>query len=280
MASMIVVEAVNDPGKPGMTGDDRYGFDISAGTAWVLDGATDVSDLRPFAGVESGAAWIAETLSELLTAPPWPEDEPGAYWRRILRQARMRAERDSSIPLDDLPLDASPIAAGMWIRVDDSGGATFAWLGDCVAITRSGETYGVIGSPDKADAETAEARRLLALSAEDRQEALRGQRRAQNSPGAWIFGLDPAAADHLHTATATLQPDTDVLLMSDGLFRLISPYQSHTPKTLFELVDEGGLLAAIRALRAQEGAGADNASMGRLKTRDDACGVWLRIAGT
>ncbi len=52
------VSTVNDPGMPGKTGDDRVGFDAAAGTVWVLDGATDVTDLRPFPACESGAAWI------------------------------------------------------------------------------------------------------------------------------------------------------------------------------------------------------------------------------
>ena len=108
-------------------------------------------------------------------------------------------------------------------------------------------------------------------------EALRGHRRLQNTEGRWIFGLNPDAARHLETHTLTLKPGSDILLMSDGLYRLISPYKSHTPETLFALIREDGLLTAIRALRALENSSDDNAKFGRIKTRDDACGLWLRV---
>ncbi len=42
-----VIEQVNLPGGTG-TGDDRVGFDEARQTAWVIDGATDVSDARLF----------------------------------------------------------------------------------------------------------------------------------------------------------------------------------------------------------------------------------------
>ena len=49
-----VKESINWPGAgltadtPKVTGDDRFGFDESAGTAWVLDGATDLGPFRLF----------------------------------------------------------------------------------------------------------------------------------------------------------------------------------------------------------------------------------------
>ena len=71
-----IISTVNDPGVPGKTGDDRTGFDAAAGTAWVLDGATDVTDLRPFPACESGAAWIAEVLSDRLMQGPEAGEAP------------------------------------------------------------------------------------------------------------------------------------------------------------------------------------------------------------
>ena len=35
-----VLGTVNDPGTPGKSGDDRYGFEAAAGRACVIDGAT------------------------------------------------------------------------------------------------------------------------------------------------------------------------------------------------------------------------------------------------
>ena len=85
-----IISTVNDPGVPGKTGDDRTGFDAAAGTAWVLDGATDVTDLRPFPACESGAAWIAEVLSDRLMQGPQSGETPEAYFAAVLADVRQR----------------------------------------------------------------------------------------------------------------------------------------------------------------------------------------------
>ena len=277
MNGLSYIEAVNDPGKPGKGGDDRYGFDEAGGTAWVLDGATDVSPLTPFKRAESGAAWIAEALSGQLIYGPKADESAPDYWTRVLGDVRAKAAKASSIPLDDLPLEASPIAAGVWLRASGSE-IEFASLGDCVALVDDGNgRIQTIGSPDKPEDEAVWARELLSLSTDEIMGHLREERRKQNADDRWAFGLNPEAAQHLKIQTLTLKPGGDILLMSDGLYRLISPYKSHTPESLFALIREDGLLAAIRALRTQEKSSDDNAKLGRIKTRDDACGLWLRV---
>ena len=271
------LETVNDPGQPGRTGDDRFGYDLGAGTAWVLDGASDVSDLRPFPQAESGAAWIAEALSARLLTAPAPDQGAGAYFTAVLEDVRAAAARESAIALDALPGEAAPIAAGIWMQLTGPGRARLCWLGDCMAIIsgRPGEAE-LIGTPEKAEDETQAARTLLAMSPEDRLEALRAARRAQNTPGRAIFGLDPDAAQHLERREVRLDTGADILLMSDGFFRLVSPYREMTPTGLIDTVREHGLIGALQRLRALEGADADNARLGRIKTRDDACALWLR----
>ncbi len=277
-SALDVLETINDPGKPGRTGDDRFGCDLGAGTAWLLDGATDVSDLAPFPRAESGAAWMAEALSTRLMKAPATDEPATAYFESVLKDVRSAAARESEISLDSLPLEASPIAAGIWMRITRPGLAEFCWLGDCMAIVSAGPGEAeLIGTPEKAEDETAAAKALLAMSVEDRLEALRGARRLQNTPGRAIFGLDPGAADHLERREVSLPGGTDILLMSDGFYRLVSPYREMTPPALVDYVRENGLIGALQKLRAMEGADADNVRMGRIKTRDDACAVWLRV---
>ncbi len=268
-----VLETVNDPGTPGRTGDDRFGFDEAAGTAWALDGATDVTDLKPFPEAESGAAWIAAALSTRLMAPPSPGDTPETHFAKVLTDVRARAEKETRIPLDDLPGEARPIASGMWMHVVD-GQAVFAWLGDCMALLRRGAGVTVIGSPGKADDETVTARRLLAVSPEERLAHLQNDRRRSNG-NRTCFGLDPRAAANLKTLEMAVEAGDMICLMSDGLYRLISPYGTHTPERFMALVEGKGLCGAVDALRAFESAPARD--MNRIKARDDACGVLLRI---
>ncbi|MFT5774700.1 protein phosphatase 2C domain-containing protein [Hyphomonas sp.] len=272
-ARMVVLDTVNDPGTPGRMGDDRFGFDEAAGTAWALDGATDVTDLRPFPNAESGAAWIAEALSARLMVPPAADETPKAYFAKALTDVCARAETSTRIPLDDLPGEARPIASGMWMHVV-SGRAMFAWLGDCMALLRRGGSVTVIGSPGKAEAETVTARRLLAVSPEERLAQLQTDRRRSNA-NRTCFGLDPHAASNLETQAVSLEPGDTICLMSDGLYRLVSPYATHTPERFMALVADTGLSGAVAALRAFEDA--PGCDMPRLKARDDACGVLLRI---
>jgi len=46
--------------------DDRWG--VAGGLAWVLDGATDLSQDVLFPGAQSNASWLAERVSRALSA--------------------------------------------------------------------------------------------------------------------------------------------------------------------------------------------------------------------
>lgn len=268
-----VIGTVNDPGTPGKTGDDRAGFDAAAGTAWVLDGATDVTDLRPFPHTESGASWIAAALSDRLMQAPGPDEAPKAYFTRVLADVRHRAEHDSKVPLEKLPGEALPIAAGIWMRLAEEG-ADFAHMGDCMALVRSGNSVWTVGEDEKADDESATARRMQALSAEERLGWLRQSRRLSNDLGT-AFGLGPSGAANLVTEHVPLQPGDEICLMSDGLYRLIAPYGLHTPESLMQALAADGLPALVRALRDFEEQ--PDGDIPRLKRRDDAAGIYLRI---
>lgn len=268
-----VIGTVNDPGVPGKTGDDRAGFDAAAGTAWVLDGATDVTDLRPFPACESGAAWIAEALSKRLMQGPAPGDTPETYFTAVLADVRAQAAATSRIPLDKLPGEALPIASGMWMWLGE-GEAVFAHMGDCMAIVRSGAETRVIGAIEKAEDETAAARRMLAMTPEERLGWLRQSRRLSNDLGT-CFGLGEAGAGNLVTERVALRPGDEICLMSDGLFRLISPYATHTAENFMQALADQGLLALVRALRDFEEA--PDGDISRIKRRDDASAVYLKV---
>ena len=269
-----VIGTVNDPGVPGKTGDDRAGFDAGAGTAWVLDGATDVTDLRPFPSCESGAAWIAEAISDRLMQGPAEGDTPETYFTAVLADVRRKAVAESRIPLERLPGEALPIASGMWMWLQP-GAAMFVHMGDCMALVRSGAETRVIGAMEKAEDETAAARRMLAMTPEERLGWLRQARRLSNDLGT-CFGLGPAGADNLALVHVPLQPGDEVCLMSDGLYRLISPYATHTKETFMQALADNGLLALVRALREFENA--PDGDIPRVKRRDDASGVYLTLA--
>lgn len=268
-----VLDSANDPGSPGKTGDDRYGFDASAGCAWVIDGATDATDLKPFPGAESGAAWLAEAVSSRLMVGPLAGEAATTYFGRVLTDVCAEAERRSKIPLASLPGEARPVASAMWLR-RDARACEFVWAGDCFALagTGTGEAR-LIGTPEKADAETREAARMLALAREERWALLQAQRRAANAPQRGLITLNPAAAAHLNTVRISLPPGTFVLLMTDGFFRFVEPYGLDTPASLLARVLKDGLLPTLRALRVHE----SKPHSQRLKARDDAAALLVRL---
>jgi hypothetical protein len=268
-----VISTVNDPGVPGKTGDDRAGFDAAAGTAWVLDGATDVTDLRPFPACESGAAWIAQALSDRLMQGPQSGETPEAYFASVLADVRQRADAESKIPLEKLPGEALPIASGIWMQLQ-GGEAVVVFMGDCMALVRSWSEVRLIGHAEKAEDETAAARCVLALTPEERMGWLRQSRRMSNEIGTG-FGLGPEVVSNLKIARIPMGPGDEVCLMSDGLYRLISPYATHTLESLMADLSEKGLPALIRVLRDFEGT--PHEDIPRIKRRDDASAVYLKI---
>ncbi|MBU3919633.1 protein phosphatase 2C domain-containing protein [Hyphomonas sp.] len=268
-----VLDTVNDPGTPGKSGDDRYGFDAAAGRAWVIDGATDATDLKPFPGAESGAAWLADTVSARLMSGPDAGEGAKPYFGRVLTDVAADAARRSKIPLHTLPGEAMPIASAMWMRRDGDA-CEFVWAGDCFAVaqTAGGEAR-LIGTQEKADAETRDAARMLALPLAERWAILQAQRRGANAPERGLITLNPAAAQHLQTERLVLTPGSAVLLMTDGFFRFVEPYGLDTPASLLARVLKEGLGGALGALRDHE-----TTPRGvRLKARDDAAAVLLRV---
>lgn len=273
---MDILESVNSPGKGQGTGDDRFGHDEAEGTAWVIDGATDLGPARLFTQEESDAAWIAEALSQrLIRTPPGPMDVR-AYFADVLTDLRAKAMKAARMDLAHAPKESLPIASGLWVRLR-AGTAEFAWLGDCMGLIRPpGGRVEVIGTPDKADLETGRSRAFAQASREDKLAELRRIRAVQNTdPGALIFGTDPRAVANLQTAGRPAPAGTDIVLMSDGLWRLIAPYGETDADGLMALIDAGGVSGAVSALRAFEARpGRDTTS--RFKAADDACAVWLR----
>jgi Protein phosphatase 2C len=267
-----VLDSVNDPGTPGKSGDDRLGFDAAAGRAWVIDGATDATDLKPFPG-ESGAAWLAEAVSMRFMSGPEAGEAAKPYFGRVLTDVAADAARQSKIPLQTLPGEAMPIASAMWLRRDGDT-CEFVWAGDCFAIAQTGDGEArLIGTQEKADAETREAARMLAMRQAERWAILQTQRRGANDPARGLITLNPAAAGHLATSQLSLPPGAHVLLMTDGFFRFVEPYGLEAPASLLARVVKDGLAASISALRRHE---ATPHSV-RLKNRDDAAAILLRV---
>jgi hypothetical protein len=257
-------------------GDDRYVFDEAAGWACVIDGATDVGPVRIFGKGETDAARFAELFAaELLAAPAGPES-PQAYFARFLTRLRAAVETEAKIALKDAPLSSYPTAAASWVRAS-AGRVEGATLGDSVTLVRAPDgTLSVFGEPGKPAEEQMRAKRVMALSPAERRKWLQEVRALHNTEqGFWVFGVQPEAASHIAHQNAAAPAGTLVLMMTDGFYRLVSPYGRYTDAELIESASAKGLGPLLSELRGLEADPADDARVGRFKTSDDATALLL-----
>lgn len=288
LPGLSFLDAINAPSGSG-TGDDRYGFDESHGTAWVVDGATDVGTLRLFpdflpegdgsVGWESDAAWYADRLSERFIEPPSPRESARAYVERVITDLAATARKEAVMPLEGQPRHNLPSAGGIWMRRQENT-LEFATLGDCMAIVRTGGHAQIIGDIDGIRAEYDSWGG--AMRSGDREAGFakaREVRNVMNTPGRhWVFSLHPEASAHADINQVQVRGRTQIILMSDGFFRLVEPYQAFDAEKLLEAaLEPDGLSDLIAELRSREQNPAEDAIMGRLKTSDDACALLVEI---
>ncbi len=276
---MRVIEAASAPGTGRRTGDDRYGFDEGAGAAWVIDGATGVSDLRLFDVEESDAAWYAAALSRRLLQLKGEESLQN-YFAEVIRDIASDARAAARFDLEEAPRYALPSAAGMWLQVrPGESRADLAWLGDCVAIVRG--PSGVVeawGDVARVDVETAANRAWLQAGADAdiRREKLQAARATLNTPGGyWIFSTHPEAADRISTRAVDLEPGTRALLATDGFYRLVTPIERYDPAGLLDAALEKGVAPLLSELRDAESEPDAGLRYGFAKPSDDATGMLL-----
>jgi len=93
----------------------------------------------------------------------------------------------------------------------------------------------------------------------------------------WVFGVQPEAAEHVVYQSADCPPGTRALLVTDGFYRLVSPYGRYTDADLISIASERGLGVLMSELRGMESNSADDAKIGRFKTSDDATALLVEF---
>jgi hypothetical protein len=282
---MKLLDSISFPGSKlggGMktgTGDDRYAFDEAAGWACVIDGATDVGPVRIFRAAESDAARFAEIFAaEVVSHPADGRESPQAWFARLLPRLRAAVEREVKIPLKDAPLASYPTAAATWVRAR-RGRLEGATLGDSIAIVKTPEgAVTVFGEASKPAEEQGRARKVMVMTPEDRLQWLRDVRAIHNTEkGYWVFGVQPEAGARIVHQSCDAPAGTKALVMTDGFYRLVSPYGRYTDEGLIDAVMARGLGALMRELREMETSADDDAKIGRFKTSDDATALLVEV---
>ena len=260
-----LIQTLSVAGDTATPNDDRCGS--TARLAWMIDGATDL-DEPGLMGAQGGAAWLSETAAHAFASA---DAAPlgtivGEVFARLASAYRTERARE--------PLGAweHPSAAFLAVAIEE-GVLHLAWLADCACLLIRDDE--VIRLGPKATMTETEQARALAGPREAVRTVLR-QHRAR--PERRVLGIDPAHADDVHYASATIRAGDDIVLMTDGMAALFDDYDMPLAAFVSHLRDEGLPELAVR-LRAIERDDAVCTRYPRFKRSDDATAFWLRVAG-
>ena len=282
--SFEVVDQITNPGAAFTPNEDALGFNEVS--AWVVDGATGVFE-RPVVSHESDAKWLASRVDEGLRDFSDMVDVP-------LVELMADVSAYVSIAFVDDVIDPSadpstyPTASFVVARAIDG---VFEYMsgGDCRAIYRSGGKTNVFGGDLTAALLEERAESLIAsylgegLShREAREKSLGFVRQARSlvntKDGYWVFGVESDFLDHVSWGALPYQSGDEVLLLSDGLYRLVDKFGVYeSASDLFDAAKSRGLEALISELRDIEKSDASCKAAPRMKVSDDATGMLLRL---
>jgi len=281
---LTVIDAVSVAGDRAKQNDDALGW--SAGSVWVIDGATDLHD-APRSGAASDAAWFAHQLNADLTAISLREPDPALALKQAVEQTAKAWQMARLRPLEgrwDIPTAAIVMAS------ETPNGLQVQDLGDCRMFVRHpdgrAESFG--GTSWTKDDETALAERFTSAAhvgqghkSPEGQAYLRQARESHNQVDTYaILSVEPelCVARIRHFGLRIDRP-CNLLLATDGFAALVDVYKLFTPQTLMEAALKQGLAALTVQLRQFETEGDPlGQKFARWKRSDDATAVLLRLS--
>jgi len=183
-------------------------------------------------------------------------------------------------------------SASLALAAIEGQSLTIANIGDCRTLVRfpDGTTQQFGDSPVSAlDAQV--VRRLVELQRSDRNASygtlkaelaplIRCNRLLKNRPnGYWV--LEPAESwlQYVQYFAAGAVPGTQVLMLSDGFYRLVDHYHLYSDEALLAAAIQDGLEVLAQRLRHVEDEDPECRAYPRLKPRDDASALLLVVEG-
>lgn len=265
--------------------EDAVGATRSA--AWAIDGATGVSDRPPLVAGTTDAAWLAGALTAALDAAfAAPQFEPMRALAGVeakLRTDFLAVDRTSATPASDQPTAALAVAVLHEETVHLLG------IGDCRIIyeERTGEVSEF--NPSRIGPVEAlivsERRRLMTLHpGEDPWPRLKAfirpfRERANQEGGYSIVHPTRPWTTRVVWQTRERAKVRRLLLLSDGLYRLVDVFAAMPAAGLMQAAVAKGLSTLSLELRALEDQDRDCTKYPRVKTYDDTSGILIAVNG-
>jgi serine/threonine protein phosphatase PrpC len=280
-----VIDRVSISSPNAAINEDAVGATSSA--AWAIDGATGVSDRPPLVAGTTDAAWLAGALSAALHAAfAAPQPQPMRTLADVEAQLRtdfLAVDRTPATPASHQPTAALAVAALQEQTLHLLG------IGDCRIIyeERTGEV-GEFNPSAIGPVEAliiAERRRLMTeYPGEDPWPRLKAfirpfRERANQEGGYSIVHPTRPWTTRIVRQTRERRKIQRLLLLSDGLYRLVDVFAAVTVTGLMQAAVAKGLSTLSSELRALEDQDRDCTKYPRVKTYDDASGVLIAVNG-
>lgn len=205
---------------------------IRSRMAWVLDGATGVTDSEHTPGRTDGE-WYVEQLSAELTKRV---QRSRASLSDIVRESVKAVAATYREVIDRSSVDpaAEPSATGAFVRWNERE-LEYLVLCDSTFLLCRGDELVERVTDDRIEPLETDVRNRIrseldagATLKEARAAVmplLRENRRRKNTSGNyWVLSLDPNAVAHAYTGTVDLRPGDQAYLFTDGVHRLVDTY--------------------------------------------------------
>jgi serine/threonine protein phosphatase PrpC len=280
-----VIDRISIPSPGAAINEDAVGATRSA--AWAIDGATGVSERPPLVAGTTDAAWLAGELNSALHAAfAAPQPDPLQNLADVeakLRSDFLAVDRAPATPASDQPTAALAVAALQQETLHLLG------IGDCRILYE--ERTGDVGEFNPSAIGAAEAlivaerRRLMTqYPGEDPWPRLKAfirpfRERANRDGGYSIVHPTRPWITRVVRQTSERRKIRRLLLLSDGLYRLVDVFGAMTAVGLMQAAVAKGLSTLSSELRALEDQDRDCTKHPRVKTYDDTSGILVAVDG-
>lgn len=257
---------------------------MSPDAVWILDGATGMTDERVLPG-SSDALWLVEQIDRALAALTPTSLATGEVLRRAVTAAAHEFARAALRP--GAPASERPSASLAMVRAQGAS-LELSNLGDCRILRVERAGVRCFGSSKVA----AFDRRVVdELSRRQRDGMTRyadiwphlvdivrqNRARMNQEDGYWILDLTERPLEHVQYAFAGAADVDHLLLVSDGFYRLVDTYRRYSDESLVRAALDRGLAALYDELRAIERDDEESLRYPRIKVRDDATALLVRV---
>lgn len=275
------VDSVCEPG--GRINEDVVGFTTSAG--WVIDGATGVMGVQTLP-YRSDAAWFADRIDSALRA----EIDDATPSIEILQKvvAVVATEFVAMSTRPDAATTEKPSASFAMVRlVEDEVEQTV--LGDCSILQLKPDdrvaSFGYSGVTSLDQEVVNELVRLRAAGASsseitaqiDKMER-RIRSKMNSEDGYWILDTEGGGIKSSLVRCDSALPECFFLVLSDGFRRLVDTYHAYGDESLIRGAVASGLRPLYEQLRTIEADDPKAELFPRIKHRDDASALLLRLS--